>query len=297
MSRKYTRRKNSSSRRNKKRNMPKGVHMGGNKELICAKALKNICKYNLDSRYGDIPFDNNLKEGDLVFLTVADITEKFVKLPPSKKVSLVVGNSDDTFDNNLMDMVRNYVIKVYAQNASANGVIQNPIGFRDDYLTPHSVLYDVLNDSKYISTKNILCLVNFLVGSNDVERGVARDYFKDKQWANMSNKYLNYDFTKSLQYSDPNIKSMRLDFYKQLKMTKFVICPPGAGVDTHRVYETLFFGCIPVIKTSFLDPMYRRLGGCWIVNDWNEVTEEECNNRWNNKKDAKIKLYASDWLE
>jgi hypothetical protein len=194
-----------------------------------------------------------------------------------------------------MDKVRPYVIKVYAQNASADGVIQNPIGFRDDQHTPHSVLYDVLDNNKYTGTKSILCLVNFIVGSNKDERTLAKEYFIDKKWANVNHEYLKYDFSKSLHYSDPEVKKMRVNYYKDLKKTKFVICPRGGAVDTHRIYESLFFGCIPVIKTSFLDPMYRKLGGCWIVNDWNEVTEEECNNRWNNRVKEHIRLHASDW--
>jgi hypothetical protein len=84
-----------------------------------------------------------------------------------------------------------------------------------------------------------------------------------------------------------------------LRRTKFVICPFGVGKDTHRVYEALFFGCIPVIKTSFLDPMYDKLGGCWIVNDWSEVTEEECKKRWK-KGSRKVNREATDikwWLK
>ena len=79
-------------------------------------------------------------------------------------------------------------------------------------------------------------------------------------------------------------------------MTKFVVCPPGRGVDTHRVYETLFFGGIPIIKTSFLDPMYEKLGGCWIVNDWADVTEEACNKYWSHMKKEAIRTKAIDWL-
>jgi hypothetical protein len=59
-----------------------------------------------------------------------------------------------------------------------------------------------------------------------------------------------------------------------------VICPFGAGKDTHRVYEALFFGAIPIIKSSFLDPLYKKLGECWIVNDWTDITEDACNKRW-----------------
>ena len=67
-------------------------------------------------------------------------------------------------------------------------------------------------------------------------------------------------------------------------------------MDTHRVYESLFFGCIPVIKTSFLDPMYNKLGGCWIIKDWSDVTQEECNKRWSSKDNTKIAFDVNQWI-
>ena len=43
--------------------------------------------------------------------------------------------------------------------------------------------------------------------------------------------------------------------------------------------------------------MYEIMGGCWIVNDWNEVTEDECNTRWANKQDTNFEWNdVSFWL-
>jgi hypothetical protein len=264
--------------------------------LISGEAFKSECKYNLDDRYDIVAYDTSLEGGDRVFLKISDVQTKILNSPPAKKVTLVIHNSDETFDDAMMEMVKPYVTEVYAVNCSAKGAKQIPLGFRDDRYASHKVIYDVLNDATKSSEKSTLCLVNFNLGTNDTERAAARDSFKGKSWVTMSENYMNLNKDKSLQHSDPEIQKMRIDYYTRLKVTKFVICPPGTGKDTHRVYEALYFGAVPIIKTSFLDPMYERLGGCWIVKDWAEVTEEACNERWKSVNRQKIDFGVKRWL-
>ena len=282
-------------KRSKKRKYQKKMKGGSESNLISGQAFKNLCKYNLDNRYTIIPIDDSLQEGDYVFLKLGDISA-FIQSPPTKKVTLVVANMDETFDDKQMELVSPYVTDVYAINCSASKAKQLPIGFRDDQYTPHNVMTDILNDASLPNTKDTLCLVNFLIGTNNSERSKARDRFQAETWATISNDYMNYNKNKSLNHSNSETKQKRRDYYAQLKRTKFVICPPGTGVDTHRVYETLYFGGVPIIKTSFLDPMYERLGGCWIVNDWSEVTEKTCNDRWKSRGIVNISFEASKWL-
>jgi hypothetical protein len=258
---------------------------------ISGELYKLNCKYNLDDRYPIIPYDNTINENDSVFLKISDINS-FILNPPPVKVTLIVSNSDETFDDTYMKMVSPFVNKVYASNCSAKNAIQIPLGFRDDQYTPHLYISKILNDSSITSSKNIFCLLNFLIATNSNERNNAFNYFNNKSWVTVggtqsvnsspSSSYFNYNFSKSLDHKNPETIQKRIDYYILLKQSKFVICPPGAGVDTHRVYESLIFGAIPIIKTSFLDPMYKKLGGCWIVNDWSDVTEESCNLFYNN---------------
>lgn len=289
-------RKLSKSTKRKRAKTRRRRHRGGQSAiLLSGEAFKGLCKYNLDDRYDRIPIDTNIKEGDRVFLKASDISS-FIEKPPPVKVTLVSANHDETFTDDMMKMVSPYVTKVYAINSNAKGVIQIPIGFRDDQYTSHKVLKDVLEDTAKSSNKTTLCLVNFLVANNGDARSKARDAFKDAAWATKS-EYMNYNAGKALIHNDADVMQKRVDYYTQLKTTKFVICPPGAGMDTHRVYETLYFGGIPIIKTSFLDPMYKKLGGCWIVNDWSQVTEEECNKRWTERGEPTILWEPSEWLK
>jgi hypothetical protein len=262
---------------------------------ISGAAFKALCKYNLDDRYELIPYDETIEEGDRVFLKIIDIPE-FLATPPPVKVTLVISNSDEGFTDSLYEQLQPYVTSVCAINCSASNAHQIPIGFRDDMYTPHSDLADILNDSQKSAEKNILCLLNFLIATNPKERQEVHDAFLNKPWAVIDHEYKNTNSIKSLNFQDPETIQKRLDCYAKLKQAKFVVCPPGVGRDTHRVYETLFFGGIPIIKTSFLDPMYEKLGGCWIVNDWSEVTEESCRQRWALKAESSLAVDPSAWL-
>ena len=144
-------------RSHKKKRTQRRQSGGDTTELISGSAFKNKCKYNLDDRYNLVPYDANILEGEPVFLKVGDINA-FLKNPPNKKVTLVIHNSDETFDDTLMNSVKPHVKTVYAANCSAAGAIQIPLGFRDDQYTSHKVLSDVLNDVSKSGDKDTLCL-------------------------------------------------------------------------------------------------------------------------------------------
>jgi hypothetical protein len=264
--------------------------------FISGSVFKDLCDYNLDDRYALVPIDEDIQRGDKVFMKVNDIPA-FLANPPPVLVTVVISNSDEEFDDTLMRQIKPYVTSVYAIGCSAAGAKQIPIGFRDDQYTPHKDLVDILTNTELSGEKTTLCLVNFLLETNGGERQRALDRFSSEKWATVDKSYLNYGLSKATVFTIPETIQKRLDYYAMLKKTKFVVCPPGRGKDTHRVYETLFFGGIPIIKRSFLDPMYEKLGGCWIVNDWTDVTEEECNKRWAAKGQPMIQYDATYWLK
>ncbi len=51
----------------------------------------------------------------------------------------------------------------------------------------------------------------------------------------------------------------------------FVACPHGHGADTHRVWEVLILGSVPVVRTSKLDELYAGLP-VLVVQEWTDVT-------------------------
>jgi hypothetical protein len=51
----------------------------------------------------------------------------------------------------------------------------------------------------------------------------------------------------------------------------FVACPHGDEWDSHRAWEALLLGSIPIVRSSALDPLYAGLPVV-IVREWAEVT-------------------------
>lgn len=53
----------------------------------------------------------------------------------------------------------------------------------------------------------------------------------------------------------------------------YVLCPRGNGIDTHRFWETLYLGRIPITKRNNNTKYYENLP-VLLVDDWSEITEE-----------------------
>ena len=61
-----------------------------------------------------------------------------------------------------------------------------------------------------------------------------------------------------------------LDYLNFLGRSKYSICPRGFGVDTHRVYESIVMGSIPIVLSSILDNLYSNIG-CKILDSWEDI--------------------------
>jgi len=71
-------------------------------------------------------------------------------------------------------------------------------------------------------------------------------------------------------YYEPS-PALRMRSWKTQSEYAFVISPHGNGLDCHRTWEALCLGCIPIVKTSALDPLYDGLP-VWIVSSWSDVS-------------------------
>jgi hypothetical protein len=106
--------------------------------------------------------------------------------------------------------------------------------------------------------RNIKCYANFHF-TMDTKLGYDR-----KDAVSKINKELIY-------YEEKPVS--RLITWNKQKDYAFVICPHGGGLDCHRNWEALCLGCIPIVKTSAIDNLYRDLP-VLIVKDWHIITNE-----------------------
>jgi hypothetical protein len=218
----------------------------------------NIEDYNKLVSTFDI---TKLKELNIVYLHTMykDYFFEMIKNLENKFI-VVTHNSDMSADN--VDIPKN-VIKWYSQNVNVKDdrLESLPIGLENSRWFP-----EIKKQSKIIekvrTAKNIRNLVymSHNVNTNIKERTLVFNVLKDKKF--VTNQSTNFDL-----YID--------NIYNH----KFVICPEGNGIDTHRTWETLYLGSIPIEKRNINNQYYTDLPICFVDN-WEEVTEDFLNKEW-----------------
>ena len=87
------------------------------------------------------------------------------------------------------------------------------------------------------------------------------------------------------------------EYIKTLEKYKFCVCPPGRGIDTHRCWEALMVGTIPIVLSSSLNSLYINLP-VLVLENLNIITEAYLNKEYSRliKQRYKFeKLYSHYW--
>lgn len=190
---------------------------------------------------------------------------------------LVSGDCDETIPNEILnnnDFINlindKRIIHWFCQNMTLehNKITKIPIGL--DYhtmntnpiwggivptLKQENMLINIKNKSVPFYNREINCYANFQFSMNRKLGYDRKDAFQKL------NKYIIY-------YEEKKVS--RFDTWNKQKDFAFVICPHGGGLDCHRNWEALCLGCIPIVKTSSIDDLYKDLP-VLIVKDWNII--------------------------
>lgn len=127
----------------------------------------------------------------------------------------------------------------------------------------------------------------------------------------LSKCYANFQFLMNTRYAQDRLNAINqiprnLVFYEPSKTTriicwnnmlkyKYVISPHGNGLDCHRTWEALVLGCIPIMKSSPLDPLFEGLP-VLIVKEWSDITQELLDTFEENNSQIQ-KLELSYWIQ
>ena len=87
----------------------------------------------------------------------------------------------------------------------------------------------------------------------------------------------------------------RVNYLRKMAEANFVVCPEGNGIDTHRIWEALYMGSIPIIKRNRnLEPLLRYLP-ILVLDDWSElVNYSSLEANWHRL--STINSYDYSWL-
>lgn len=219
--------------------------------MISGKCFADRCKWSFDPRYPDKRMFSypNAAHGDWVFVN-GDYLQHFrsqIPLFSPKKFRVIVHNTDRSFGFVELNMLLPISLHIYAINTTVSHPMLTtiPLGFVDRQLPFLSTF------QRPECPRDIEIYANFTQTTNDAKRAACiRAYADDPR----------VTWRTGLSVSD---------YYADLCRSKFVLCPEGTGIDTHRVYEALFCGATPVVLRNSLSDLYSRLPVC-IVDAWKD---------------------------
>lgn len=228
---------------------------------ISGRSFSEHCKWVVDNRYPDRNrFNyNESVSGDWVFIN-GDFLSAFARslqMVPLKRLVCIVHNSDQSFTEHELTMIDRHALKIYTINTTISHpkLITIPIGFPDRHLAFLREWQPVHQE------RDIEVYCNFMIATNMRKRNECV-----RAVANDTRVVMRYNL------SVP-------EYYADLSRSKYVLCPEGTGIDTHRVYESMMCGATPVVLRNSLSHLYEKLPVC-IVDSWTDTfyvpTERNC---------------------
>jgi hypothetical protein len=250
--------------------------------MIASREFHRLCTHkisNPESESHRIPSTYPTKAGESIYVHNTAL-ERFVsELLPKIEVPfvLVSGDTDRTVPDDCQYACAQilespFLLRWYSQNCTKTDnpkLIQLPIGMyfhtRIPGKYPGSPDQTVEEQMQSVDQlrnlpieKRPLCYANF-------QFLMHTRYAWDRRDAIV-------EVPRNLVYYEPRRVS-RIDTWSNMIQHKYVLSPHGNGLDCHRTWEALVLGCIPIVKTSPLDPMYEGLP-VLIVQKWSDVTRE-----------------------
>jgi hypothetical protein len=218
--------------------------------MISGKSFADQCTWVYDPRYRERPFLQwGSRQGDWIFIN-GDYLDQFlsIRLATPKRFNIIIHNSDKPLDADRFLRTLPRALHIYAINTTIRHqqLTTIPLGFLDRDL-------DILPMIRPSSERNIEIYSNFSKNTNPKARMTC---------------LLAFEGDSRVVRKEPNGRSQD-EYYNDLCHSKFVLCPQGTGIDTHRIYEALACGATPVVLHSTLDHLYKKLPIC-ILNSWTD---------------------------
>ena len=187
-------------------------------------------------------------------------------------VVLITGNSDHSITEQIFNSKPPNVKAWFAQNMdfSGPGAHAIPIGLENTIecrLTNHGEVWPhaqgkhsaLMNHTSKLPSKKLYA--NFSLNTHPERQKV-------------------YSIVKNLDYVTKNINELHSEinkksydaFISEIIDHEFVLCPRGNGIDSHRVWETLYLNRTPIVKKEIAMNYFNDLPIIFI-DDWQEVCD------------------------
>lgn len=223
---------------------------------------------------------SNLKNGMKIYCWTRAANQLFTMIESTslKDLIIITGDDDNLTDPNGTTVFNDHLNvfyavpkfmpknfkKWYSQNAEVanNTMIPIPIGVPPPWgrgVTNASSLADVVVDVP----RTKLMYANFQLGTN---------IHKRPQILNIISNNLGNQCTVA-NYSEEN-SQLKSGYFREIQEHHYVLSPPGNSKESHRMWESLYLGAIPVVEDNASNRYFAQFFPILVVERWCDITEE-----------------------
>lgn len=203
-----------------------------------------------------------LGQGDTVFCKIDEVWRLFRALRRTRKrIVLVTGEGDKPVDERIWAQKPPHISHWFGTNMFVNDPRATPIplGLGNAEGTATLSWSLITQALKTPASRRRLLYANFSPHSNPSVREPLLRWLRapDQRWITC----------------DPYDRKGKGGYLENLRTHHFVLCPPGNGEDTHRMWESLYCGAIPVVRKSVAMRNFRDLP-ILFVEDFSELSKD-----------------------
>ena len=244
---------------------------------LTGDTFRSMCDHYFDEVSSSFHPDV-IRPGDCIFVKTDMLKEFFEQKHPYIQAPYIIisHNSDDPAPGACADFLDDpKIIAWFGQNIEMvhSKLHPIPIGIDNKMYNYNTFwLLDHYQELKDKTPKEHLLYMNFNISTKPDERGAAHRYF-----------------SRTLFCTIPRVQRPWKDYLFDLVKSRFVVSPRGNGWDCLRTWESLYMGAFPIVKRSCMDEMFEGLPVV-IIDDWEEVTEEFLNKKWEEFQNTSFQL-------
>tara|TARA_B100000242_G_scaffold245232_1_gene185694 strand:+ start:2970 stop:4001 length:1032 start_codon:yes stop_codon:yes gene_type:complete len=179
-----------------------------------------------------------INNNDIIYCQteVVSLLFKLLKKKKLQNLTLITHQSDKAVTKRLYDKKPESITRWFAVNAKHidSNLFPIPLGINNDYMTGYPIESDFTgNNSLDFHKKDDYIYMNFNVNTRFLQRFHLQKKFKDN---------------KNFVFSDHTLN--KTQYLNNLNKYKYVICPWGNGIDTHRIWESIYSNSVPITKKN-----------------------------------------------
>jgi len=221
-----------------------------------------------------INLEVKIKENDIIYchLDYLEILFRLLKSLQFKNLIIISTQSDRRVNKKLYDKKPDCVYKWYTINSDikASDIASIPLGIASYRNTKSVIFKDFLFLDSSTKIKDSI-YSNFNLNTNYFHRIKAKKAMK---------KMFNQKVKENIDY---------VTYLNNLSSSSYCLAPWGNGYDTHRFWESLYCGTIPITKTNTHYESFSDLPVI-LLNDYEEVTDIKEENNFFEKNLQKLNI-------